>query len=52
MESHRKFIIELEGRPVYASRSYENTRKVAWRIIKANPFREVIVHLSGIIVGI
>lgn len=52
MKSYRKFIIELEGRAVYASRSYESTRKVAWRIIKANPCGEVIVHLFGIIVGI
>ena len=52
MKSYRKFIIELEGRAVYSSRNYNNVRKVAWRIIKANPFGEVIVHLSGIICGI
>lgn len=52
MISFRKFIVELEGRAVYASISYENARRVAWRLIYRNHYCEVIVHLGGIIVGI
>lgn len=52
MISAKKFIVELEGRAVYATRDYERARKVAWRLIYANPQKEVIVHLFGIIVGI
>lgn len=52
MKSFRKYIVELEGRPVYASISYDNARRVAWKLIKRNPYCEVIVQLYGIIVGI
>lgn len=52
MKSMKKFIVEMEGRAVYASRSYENVRRVAWKLIRCNKDSEVIVHLSGIICGI
>lgn len=52
MKSFRKFIVELDGRAVYASKSYENARRAAWRIIYRNNYCEVMVHLYGIIVGI
>lgn len=52
MKSHRKFIIEMEGRAVYASKNYERVRAVAWRLIRKNQHKEIIVHLFGIIVGI
>ncbi len=52
MKSGKKFIVELEGRAVYASKSYDHARRVAWSLINRNPYCEVIVHLYGIIVGI
>lgn len=52
MKSGKKFIVELEGRAVYASKSYDNARRIAWRLINCNRNCEVIVHLYGIIVGI
>lgn len=52
MKSFRKYIVELEGRAVYASKSYNNARRVAWRLIKRNKCCEVIVHLYGFVVGI
>lgn len=52
MISFRKFIVELDGRAVYASKSYKNAQRVAWQIIYRNPCREVIVHLGDIICGI
>ena len=52
MKSYRKFIVEMEGRAVYASKSYDNVRRVALRLINRNKDCEVIVHLYGIIVGI
>lgn len=52
MISSKKFIVELDGRAVYATRNYKQARKVAWRVIYANPYGEVIVHLSEIICSI
>ena len=52
MKSWKKYIIELEGRCVYATRNYERVRQVAWLLIHYNPQKEVIVHLGGLIVGI
>lgn len=52
MKSMKKFIVEMEGRAVYASRSYEKARRVAWNLIRCNKDCEVIVHLGGIICGI
>ena len=52
MKSGKKFIVEFEGRAVYASKSYDHARRVAWRIINRKHHCEVIVHLYGIIVGI
>lgn len=53
MKSFKKFIVELEGRAVYASKSYDNARRVAWKIIYRNDrYCEVLVHLYGIIVDI
>lgn len=52
MKSFKKFIVEMEGRTVYASKSYENARRVAWKLIRCNKYCEVIVHLGGIICGI
>lgn len=52
MKSYKKFIVEMEGRAVYASKSYDNARRVAWKLINRNPYCEVIVQLYGIIVGI
>lgn len=47
-----KFIVEMDGRAVYASKNYERVREVAWRLIKKNPYKEIIVQLGGFIVGI
>lgn len=52
MKSYRKYIVEMEGRAVYSSKSYENARRVAWKLIHVNKECEVIVHLYGIICGI
>lgn len=52
MKSFRKYIVELEGRAVYASRSYKNVRRVAWKLIYMHNDKEVMVHIFGIIVGI
>lgn len=52
MKSLRKFIVEMEGRAVYASKSYDNARRIAWRLIRANKECEIIVHYNGIICGI
>ena len=52
MKSSKKFIVEMEGRAVYASRSYENVRRVAWKLIHRNMGCEVIVHLNDFICGI
>lgn len=52
MKSGKKFIVELEGRAVYASKSYDHARRVAWSLINRNDHCEIIVHLYGIIVGI
>lgn len=52
MKSCKKFIVVLEGRAVYASKSYNHARRAAWRIINRNNHCEVVVHLYGIIVGI
>lgn len=52
MKSFKKYIVELEGRAVYASKTYDNARRVAWRLINRNKGCEVIVHLYGFIVGI
>ena len=52
MKSCKKIIVEMEGVAVYASKSYENARKVAWKLIRKNPFKEIIVHINGIIMGI
>lgn len=52
MKSGKKFIVELDGRTVYASKSFDHARRAAWRIINSNNHCEVIVHLYGIIVGI
>lgn len=48
----KKFIVEMEGRAVYSTRSYKLAQKVAWRLIACNRNCEVIVHLGGIICGI
>lgn len=50
--SNKKIIVELDGRAVYATRNYERARKVAWRLIYANPRKEVIVQFLGLIVVI
>lgn len=52
MKSWRKFIVEMEGRAVYASKSYENARRVALHLIDRNKECEVFIHLGGIICGI
>jgi hypothetical protein len=52
MKSFRKFIVEMEGRAVFATKSYDVARRVAWRLIHKNKDCEIIVHLYGIIVGI
>lgn len=54
MISAKKIIVELDGRAVYSSKSYKNARRVAWRLIHtpANRYKEVIVQLFGIIIGI
>lgn len=52
MKSFRKFIVEMEGRAVFATKSYDVARRVAWRLIHKNKDCEIIVHIYGIIVGI
>lgn len=52
MISKKKFIVEMEGRAVYASKSYSRARKVALRLIARNKYCEIFVHLYGIICGI
>lgn len=52
MKSSKKFIVEMEGSAVYASKSFKNARRVAWLLIYRNKDREVIVHLGYIICGI
>lgn len=42
----------MEGRAIYASKSYKNARRVAWQLIHRNKNCEVIVHLGDIICGI
>ena len=42
----------MDGRAVYASKSYENARRVALHLIRLNKDCEVIVHLNGIICGL
>lgn len=42
----------MDGRAVYASKSYKNARHVAWLLIHRNIYCEVIVHLGDIICGI
>lgn len=52
MKSLRKYIVELDGRCVYASKNYDRVRDIAWKLIRLNPKKEVIVHIDGIICGI
>lgn len=52
MISYRKFIIEMDGRNVYSTKSYDRARQVAWQLIARNNMCEIIVHLGGIICGI
>lgn len=52
MISKKKFIVEMEGKAVYATKSYSRARKVAWNLIARNKECEIIVHLFGIICGI
>lgn len=52
MKSSRKYIVELEGRAVYASKSYKNVQRVAWKLIYMHNDMEVMVHLFGIIISI
>lgn len=42
----------MEGRAIYASKSFINARRVAWQLIHRNKNCEVIVHLGGIICDI
>lgn len=52
MVSYKKFIVEMESRAVYSSKSYDRARQVAWQLIARNRMCEIIVHLGGIICGI
>lgn len=52
MESIRKIIVELDGRAVYCTKSYKRARQVAWKLIRMNKGKEVIVQHMGIICGI
>ena len=52
MMSKKKFIVEMDGRAVYATKSYSRACNVAWQLIYRNPYCEIIVHLYGIICGI
>lgn len=52
MKSNRKYLVEMDGRSVFATKNYKHARRVAWRLIHRNPFVEVIVQLGWIIVGI
>lgn len=52
MKSFKKYIVEMEGRAVYATKSYSRARQVAWRLIARNKECEIIVHHFGIICGI
>lgn len=52
MKSSKKFIVEMEGRAVYATKSYTRASQVAWLLIARNKDCEVLVHLGGIICSI
>ena len=52
MKSTKKFIVEMESRAVYSSKSFENARRVTWIIIHRNKDCEVIVQLNDIICGL
>lgn len=42
----------MEGRAVYASKSYENARRIALRLMNRNKYCEIIVQLENIIYSI
>lgn len=52
MKSSGKYIVELDGRCVYASKRYYRVKTLAWNLIRLYPNKEVIVHIDGIICGI
>lgn len=52
MESWKKFIVEMEGRAVYSTKSESRARQVALRLIARNKDCEIFIHLGGIICGI
>lgn len=52
MISNRKFIVEMDGVAVYSTKNYECARRVAWRLIRLNKWKEIIVQIGGLIVGI
>ena len=52
MKSWKKFIVEMEGRAVYSTKSESRARQVALRLIAINKESEIFVHLGGIICGI
>ena len=52
MKSWKKFIVEMEGRAVFATKDYSQARRVALRLIARNKECEIFIHLGGIICGI
>lgn len=52
MLSKRKYLVEMDGRSVFATRNYKHAKRVAWRLIHRNQEVEIMVHLYGLIVDI
>lgn len=52
MKSFRKYIVEMEGRAVFATKSLDVAQRVAWRLMQKNKDCEILVQLGGIIVCI
>lgn len=49
MKSWKKYIVEIDGRAVYSSRSEARAFQVAAALAERNKECEILVHLGGII---
>lgn len=49
MISWKKYIVEIEGRAVYSTRSKSRAFEVAARLAERNKQCEILIHLGGII---
>lgn len=46
------YIVYMDGREIYHTRNYDRAKACAWNLIKLYRYREIIVSMDGIIVGI